>query len=260
MERLKIVSLVVVTISLGLLLVSCGGGGGGEGEEIKSGTAAIEPIETRGTLDTLSNDASMRHQPHYQQLEILPTSYIQVDNNGIPVKQPIKGSITGVYSSYDGQAPQEYNGYDIFKYEVSYHIINIKTNLSADISNYSLMTELDGGEYRLGNSDSQDPTKVIWEDKPVHAGFKTYEIGATYDYASSSQQGRFTVLTREYITVGNIRYPAWKVCETSQEGTISGEEYRWINPEYGTLKVQLTMSDSSDNSVMFLEAVLQESY
>gem|GEM_PF-3314154 len=258
MKRLKEVGLAVVTIGLGLLLIGCGGRGDGEGEVASPAGGAA--METRGDLETLSNEAAIHAQPHYQQLQILPSSYIQIDNNGIPARQSIQGSIKGIFSRYDGQVPLAYADYEIYKYEISYHIVNINTNLTANFSSFSLIAELPDGEYRLGISDPQSQDNILWEDEPILTGFKTFEIGKTYEYRFLLQEGSYTVLDKEYVTVGQIRYPAWKILEISKEGTLLSEEYRWVNPSYGTLRVQLTMSDGKDHSLMFLEAVLQESH
>lgn len=237
---------------LGLSLIGCGGGGGSDDPK----------IENRGDLATLRSNASMKAQPHYQCLDILPTSYIQDnDTEGNP-RQQIKGSVKLIYSRYTGKVPDIFKDYEIYKYETSFNLTTVSSNYVINSSSFRLVTELDDGEYYLGSQDPNNQSKIIWGNDPVLSDFKTYEIGETCDINSPSENGSYTVLTKEYVTIGNIRYPAWKVVEIASGEGYEYEDYYWVNPDYGTLKMQCQMAftDSDDNYVMYLDAVLKENY
>jgi hypothetical protein len=248
-KRLKMAGLLIVAMSLGLLLVNCGGGSGGD----NTGTHGLE---APGDLETLSNDAGMKSQPYYQHLEILPTSYIQ--NADGTSRQQLKGDANIIYSRYTGDVSPKYSNYNVYKYESTFNLIKIADNSKGKLSSCYLVTELDDGEYSLGICNPDDPNETAWEDTPVLSDFKTYEVGATQNYNSSFERGSFTVLAKEYVTIDNIEYPAWKVLETSNDDTINMEEYRWVNPQYGILKIQTTMTSHEDGSIMFLDGVLRE--
>lgn len=263
MKRLEIAGLVIVAMSLGVLLVGCGGGGGGD----KAATPT-HGFEAPGDLETLSNDASMKSQPHYQRLEILPTSYIQ--NAGDASAQPLKGSATITYSRYTGEVSPTYSNYEVYKYESSFDLIRLADNKTDKLASYALVTELDDGDYLLGFFNPDDPNETEWKDNPVLTDFKTFEVGATHDYNSSFERGSFTVLAKEYVTIDNINYPAWKIHEVSTDyvlsvddvlsanDVLSVDEYRWVNPTYGILKIQTTMTRNENGSVLFLDGVLRE--
>ncbi len=250
MKRLGMVGWVIVVIGLGLLLANCGGESGG------SDKAGIPGLEAPGDLETLSNDASMKSQPHYQHLEILPTSYIQ--NAGETSEQQLRGDAKIIYSRYTSQVSPLYSDYDIYKYESSFNLTKIANNSTGNISSCYLVTELDDGEYCLAICNPSDPNEIVWEENPILVGFKIFEVGATHDNTSSSEKDSLTVLAKEYVTIDNINYPAWKIREILTDEAFSVKEYRWVNPKYGILKMQTTMTSIEDGSVMFLDAVLRE--
>jgi hypothetical protein len=241
--------LLIMAMSLGLLLVNCGSVSEGD-------SAGTHGLKSPGDLETLSNDASMKSQPHYQHLEILPNSYIQ--NAEGTSKQALKGDANIIYSRYTGDVSPKYSDYDVYKYESTFNLIKIANNSTGKLASCYLLTEMDDGEYSLGICNPDDPNETAWEDTPVLSDFKTFEVGATHDYNSSFERGSFTVLAKEYVAIDNIKYPAWKIHETSDGDAIYSEEYRWVNPQYGILKVQTTMISHEDGSIMFLDGVLRE--
>jgi len=244
-------SCICILAFLGLSIIGCGGGGGGS-----------DGPETRGNLTTLSSNASMNAQPHYQRLELLPTSYIQFNDAQDNQHQQVKGSIQLIYSRYTGEVPDRFKDYEIYKYETSFNITFLSNNAVMNTSSFILSTELADGVYDLGNQDPDNPTNIIWENSPVLSNFKTYEIGGTCDINSPSETGSYTVLTKEYVTIGNTRYPAWKIAEIASGDGYEYEDYYWINPEYGTLKMQgqMTFTDPEDNFTIYFDTVLKESY
>jgi hypothetical protein len=197
----------------------------------------------------------MESQPHYQRLEILPTSYKKAGDTS---EEPLRGSVTITYSRYTGQVSPQYGNYTIYKYESSFDLINISNNRQDKSSSCYLVTELNDGGYCLGICNPGDPNEIIWEDKPVLMDFKTFEVGANQTYNSFNETGTLTVEAKEYITINNIKYPAWKIHEVSTDEAFSTEEYRWINPQYGILKMQITMTSIEDGSVIFLDGILRE--
>ncbi|MEW5803311.1 MAG: hypothetical protein AB1847_14550 [bacterium] len=238
--------LFMIMVSLGFVLISCGGGGGGE---------TASSVEESGDLESLSSDASMKSQPHYQSLEILPTSYVQ--DAGDPVKQAIKGDAQIIYSPYTGNVSPDYSEYEIYQYESSFHLIDVANDSKATLSNCYLVTELEDGEYRLGIYNPADPSEILWEDTPVLIDFKTLEIGVTHDYHSSFESGSISVLAKEHVTINNKKYPAWKISETSEDDAFIVQETRWVNPKYGILKMEIKMINKKDDSVMFLDGILK---
>jgi len=248
-KRLGMAGWVIVVMSLGLLLVNCGGVSEGD----KAGTSGLE---APGDLETLSNDASMKSQPHYQHLEILSSSYIQ--NAGDTSEQPVRGDAKIIYSRYTGQVSPRYSDYDIYKYESSFDLIKIANNSTGKMASCYLITELEDGDYCLAICNPSDPNEIVWEENPILIDFKIFEVGATHYSNSSFEKDSLTVLAKEYVPIDNIKYPAWKIYEISTDEVLSVEEYRWVNPKYGILKIQTTMTSIEDGSVIFLDAVLRE--
>ena len=68
------------------------------------------------------------------------------------------------------------------------------------------------------------------------------------------------ILDKEFVIVNSIRYATWKTFMIQEKDNTYSESYSWINPDYGTIKMQMYLSNTEENSTMYLDVVLKESY
>lgn len=260
MKKLRLSILSIIIFCLVIMLSGCGGGSDG-GENVIADDGAQPPAytETRGDLETLSREANSFSQPHYQEHKILSSSYIQSIN--FDSQHSLIGSIKSIFSLYSGDTPPEYSSYEIYKYTMAFNVTDKVNNNKINISVCELVTELNGGEYCLGGTDLENPENIIWEDEPVLFDFDLYETGTSFDFNSLSLgSGSMVILDKEFVIVDSIRYATWKTFLIQQINSIYTETYSWIHPDYGIIKMQMHQTDTEENSTMYLDVVLKESY